>query len=75
VWRAAGCATLLLIGAEAVFTYYLRNVATLNAVYGAFGAIVALIMWIYLCGFIFIYGACLCAARAQNSPTEKAEDL
>lgn len=67
VWVAAGTATLLLIGAEAMFGFYLRNMASLNAVYGAFGAVVALLMWVYLSGSIFIFGACLCAA--QSEPT------
>jgi Ca2+-transporting ATPase len=67
VWLAAASATLLLIGAEALFRFYLGNVASLNAVYGAFGAVVALLMWVYLSGSIFIYGACLCAARDDVS--------
>jgi len=37
----------------------------LNAVYGAFGGIMALVLLIYLCGCIVIFGACLCAAQAK----------
>jgi uncharacterized BrkB/YihY/UPF0761 family membrane protein len=37
----------------------------LNAIYGAFGGIMALLLWIYLSGCIFIFGACLCAAQAE----------
>ncbi len=36
----------------------------LNAIYGAFGGIMALLLWICLSGCIFIFGACLCAAQA-----------
>lgn len=64
VWVAALCATALLLAAESVFTIYLTNFATLNAVYGAFGGIMALLLWIYLSGCIFIFGACLCAAQS-----------
>lgn len=65
VWVAALCATALLLAAENIFVIYLKHFATLNAVYGAFGGIMALLLWIYLSGSIFIFGACLCAAQAE----------
>jgi len=65
VWAAAVCATALLLAAESLFVIYLKNFSTLNAVYGAFGGIMALLLWIYLSGCIFIFGACLCAAQAE----------
>jgi Ca2+-transporting ATPase len=65
VWVAALCATALLLAAENLFVIYLKHFATLNAVYGAFGGIMALLLWIYLSGGIFIFGACLCAAQAE----------
>jgi Ca2+-transporting ATPase len=66
VWVAALSATVLLLAAEALFVIYLKNFATLNAVYGAFGGIMALLLWIYLSGSVFIFGACLCAAQAEE---------
>jgi YihY family inner membrane protein len=66
VWAAALCATALLLAAESLFVIYLKHFATLNAVYGAFGGIMALLLWIYLSGCIFIFGACLCAAQAEE---------
>ena len=66
VWVAALCATALLQAAEILFVAYLRNFATFNAVYGVFGGIMALLLWIYFSGCIFIFGACLCAARAEG---------
>ncbi len=68
VWAAALCVTALLQAAEIMFVIYLKHFATLNAVYGAFGGIIALLMWIYLSGCIVIFGACLCAAQAQERP-------
>lgn len=62
VWVAALTATALMIAAEVAFRNYLEHFATLNAVYGTFGGIMALLLWIYLSGCIFIFGACLCAA-------------
>ena len=66
VWAAALCATVLLRMSESLFVVYLARFAKLNAVYGAFGGIMALLLWIYLSGCIFIFGACLCAARAET---------
>jgi Ca2+-transporting ATPase len=66
VWVAALCASILLQAAESIFMIYLKNFATLNAVYGSFGGIMALLLWIYISGCIFIFGACLCAAQAEG---------
>lgn len=65
VWLAALIATVLLRAGENLFVIYLRDFASLNAVYGAFGGITALLLWIYVSGCIFIFGACLCAARTE----------
>jgi YihY family inner membrane protein len=72
VWAVALGATVLLQLAESLFVIYLKKFATLNAVYGAFGGIMALMLWIYLSGCIFIFGACLCAAQAagHSAPEE-----
>jgi YihY family inner membrane protein len=66
VWVAALGTTVLLQVADSLFVIYLKNFATLNAVYGAFGGIMALLLWIYLSGCILIFGACLCAAQAEG---------
>jgi YihY family inner membrane protein len=65
VWAAALCATVLLRAGESLFVIYLEDFTTLNAVYGALGGIMALLLWIYLSGCIFIFGACLCAGQAE----------
>jgi YihY family inner membrane protein len=66
VWGAALFTTALLQAAESLFEIYVKNFATLNVVYGAFGGIMALLLWIYFSGCIFIFGACLCAAQAEG---------
>jgi Ca2+-transporting ATPase len=65
VWAAALCATVLLRVGESLFVIYLEDFTTLNAVYGALGGIMALLLWIYLSGCVFIFGACLCAGQAE----------
>lgn len=67
VWNAALWGTLLLAGAQRLFLYYLGHFATLNAVYGAFGGIIALLLWIYLSGCILIFCACLSATSYETS--------
>lgn len=66
VWIPALCATALLQVAESPFVIYLKNFATLNVVFGAIGGIMALLLWIYVSGYIFIFAACLCAAQAEG---------
>ena len=66
VWAAALCTTAILRAAESLFVIYLNNFTSLNAVYGAFGGIMALLLWIYCSGCILIFGACLCAAQAEE---------
>ncbi len=65
VWASALCATVLLRAGDSLFVIYLKHFATLNEVYGAFGGIIALLLWIYVSGCIFIFGACLCAGQAE----------
>jgi YihY family inner membrane protein len=66
VWVGALCATVLLRAGESLFVIYLKLFPTFNAVYGAFGGIMALLLWIYVSGCIFIFGACLCAGQAER---------
>ncbi|NTV12328.1 MAG: YihY/virulence factor BrkB family protein [Desulfobulbaceae bacterium] len=66
VWGGALVATFLLQASENLFVLYLNNFATLNAVYGTFGGIMALLLWIYFTGCIFIFGACLGAAQVTE---------
>jgi YihY family inner membrane protein len=66
VWPAALCATALLQAAESLFMFYVKNFATFNEVYGVFGGIMALLLWIYFSGCIFIFGACVCAAQVEG---------
>lgn len=65
VWAAALCSTVLLRASESLFVIYLKDFATLNAVYGAFGGILALLLWIYISGCVFIFGVCLCSGQAE----------
>jgi YihY family inner membrane protein len=76
-WRevllGALVATLALRLGEMLFAIYLRDFARFNAIYGTFGGIMALLLWIYVSGCIFIYGACVCATQAEKTERQQAD--
>jgi len=65
VWLGAFMAAILLQVLQTVFLLYARNVANFNKVYGAFGSVIAVLMWVYLSGSVIILGGCFCAAKAE----------
>jgi membrane protein len=50
---AAVCWILLTV----LFSFYLTRVADYEATYGSLGAIIALLTWIYLSAYVFVFGA------------------
>jgi len=75
VWPAALFVTLALEILQRLFILYTRNIGHFNALYGTFGTVVALLLWIYLSGSIIIMGGCLCAAKyeIEMSLTDQSE--
>jgi len=65
VWFESLLATLALGGLQKLFVLYTGRIAEFNVIYGTFGSVVALLMWIYLSGTVIIFGGCLCAARSE----------
>jgi Ca2+-transporting ATPase len=65
VWAAALFVTLSFEILQFLFLLYTKNIGHFNKLYGAFGAVVALLLWIYLSGSIIILGGCLSAARYE----------
>lgn len=65
VWVAALLVALSLKALQRLFILYTTNFSHFNAIYGALGGVVALLMWIYLSGSLIILGGCLCAAQAE----------
>jgi YihY family inner membrane protein len=66
VWLPALVVTVLLQIAQYAFVIYATHFASFNAVYGTFGGVIALMLWIYVSGLIVIFGGCLCAARVSR---------
>jgi Ca2+-transporting ATPase len=65
VWLEALLVTGALGGLQKLFVYYAGSVGNFNVVYGTFGSVVALLLWIYLTGTVIIAGGCLSAAREE----------
>jgi len=73
VWVGALMATILLRIAERGFGIYIRDYASFNAIYGAFGGIMALLLWIYFSGCIFILGACVSVVQAEHASSDDSQ--
>ena len=39
-----------------VFGFYVRNIANYNVLYGSVGAVIALLVWMYLLSIIALFG-------------------
>lgn len=65
VWVAALAVTVTLRVLQGLFALYLSNFGRMNAVYGAFGGIVVLLLWTYMAGWVIVLGSCLSAAQAE----------
>ena len=60
-WITPGsvAATVMWLMISIAFSIYLQNFANYNEVYGSIGAVVALLMWVYLSGYAVLLGAAL----------------
>jgi YihY family inner membrane protein len=67
-WPAALLGAVALEMAQSLFGIYLTRIAHFNAVYGAFGSIIALLFWIYVSGVIVIFFGCFAATSEAHSP-------
>jgi len=65
VWPGAVLATLLWLGATSGFAWYVRNVANYSVLYGSIGAVIALVVWMYLLSLIALLGCEYNAVRER----------
>lgn len=49
-----------------VFSYYLANFGSYNRVYGSIGAVIALLMWLYISAYVILIGAAINAERKHR---------
>jgi len=56
-----------------VFEWYLSAFTSFNALYGVFGTIMGLLLWIYFSGVILLLGGCI-AATIHSPPNAGIAD-
>ena len=65
VWPGAILATVLWLLATSVFALYVRHIANYNVLYGSIGAVIALLVWMYLLAVISLLGCEYNAVRER----------
>lgn len=71
--RGIFVAVVIWVAASRGFVLYLANFDTYNRIYGSIGAVVALLMWLYLSGYAILLGAAVDAARAERKRLKGAQ--
>jgi len=71
VWPGAFLAITLWWIATNAFGFYVRNIANYNVLYGSIGAVVALLVWMYLLSVIALFG-CEFNARLESFSRRRA---
>ena len=66
VYPGAILATVLWWIATTLFGWYVRNIANYNVLYGSVGAVIALLVWMYLLSIIALFGCELNAQLDRN---------
>ncbi len=66
VWRGALVAMSLWLASTIAFGWYVRNIAHYNVLYGSIGAVVALVVWMYVLSVIALYGCAFNAVWEQS---------
>lgn len=70
-WMTVGAfvVVILWVAASAGLSYYLTNFASYNEVYGSIGAVIGLLLWLYVSAYLILLGAALnVAVHGQGTP-------
>ena len=60
-------ALVLWVGATRLFMLYLENFNSFNRIYGSIGAVVVLLMWLYVSAYAVLLGAAVDAERGRDT--------
>jgi membrane protein len=60
-WITVGAVVVVIlwVAASAGLSYYLTNFASYNEVYGSIGAVIGLLLWLYVSAYLILLGAAL----------------
>lgn len=73
LFPGAAIATALWLLATLAFGLYVANFGSYNATYGALGAVVVMLMWLYLSAYVLLLGAELNAVRNRPQPPPEVD--
>lgn len=72
IWPGAGIATVLLVAVSFLLSIWVTHIAGYNAVYGAFGSVIVVMLWFYLSVIAIVLGGFVNAElerhRQRNTP-------
>lgn len=72
-WITIGAFVVIFVWilASVGLSYYLRNFATYNEVYGSIGAVIGLLLWLYISAYLILLGAVLNAKLYFVQPAQQ----
>jgi membrane protein len=75
VWVSWGAvlATVLWLAVSAAFSFYVSNFGSYNETYGTLGAVIILLMWFYLTGYVVLVGGELNAEMEHQTAKDTTE--
>lgn len=74
-WLPVGSivAGVLWLGASALFSFYVSNFGSYNATYGSLGAVIILLLWLYLSAYAVIFGAVINAETERQTACDSTK--
>jgi len=70
----AGVVVVVWVAASAGLSYYLSNFASYNEVYGSIGAVIGMLLWMYISAYLILLGAVLNARLYTNGQQVSSAD-